>query len=93
MRARRRPPLPSPPPIGAIVLDGSNVIAATGGRASALARIDLALAWFGERWSGLPQMVFLDVATARRLRPELQDVVRARCADVTSGRARWAVCP
>lgn len=90
---KRRLPLPDPPPLRGVVFDGSNVIAASGARADALARVELAAAWFRERCPDWRQMVFLDAATARRLRPEVQDVVRARCEDVTPEHARWAVCP
>jgi len=41
----------------------------------------------------LPIMVFLDHTTAVRCRPDAQDVLRARCADVTPGRPRHAVVP
>ncbi|MCR9247207.1 MAG: hypothetical protein NXI31_19415 [bacterium] len=83
--------MPAPPPLAGVVLDGSNVLA-TNGRGG-LERIESALVWFADRVPDWPQMVFLDAATARRLRPEVQDVVRARCTDVTPGRARWAVSP
>ncbi len=88
---RSKPPLPDPPKVAAVVFDGSNVLASNG--RGGLERIDAALSWCGDRWPGLPRMVFLDAATARRLRPAAQDVLRARCADVTPERARWAVAP
>ena len=88
---RRRPPLPEPPALGAVVFDGSNVLASNG--RGGLERIDAALRWAEATWPTLPRMVFLDAATARRLRPSVQDVLRARCLDVTPGRARWAVAP
>jgi hypothetical protein len=86
-----KPPLPSPPPLAGIVLDGANVIAS--GNRRALERLDLAIAWARSWRPDLPIMVFLDWATARRCRPEQQDVLRARCADVTPGRPRYAVVP
>ena len=88
---RSKPPLPDPPPIRAVVFDGSNVLASNG--RGGLERIDRALQWCAERWPTLPRMVFLDANTARRLRPAAQDVLRARCADVTPDNARFAVAP
>ncbi|MBM4060416.1 MAG: hypothetical protein FJ265_04850 [Planctomycetes bacterium] len=91
MRRRHRDPPPLPPPLGGIVIDGSNVIASGSGRATD--RLDLAVAWC-QRWRpDLPVQVFVDATTARRCRPEIQDVLRARCLDVTPGRARYAVTP
>jgi len=88
---KRRPPLPEPPRLGGIVIDGSNVVAS--GNAFTLERLDQALDWC-RSWRGeLPVQVFFDASTARRLRPEVQDVLRARCADVTPERARHVVCP
>jgi hypothetical protein len=91
MRRRQRGEPPLPPPLRGIVLDGSNIIASGSGRATE--RLDLAVAWCKEWRPDLPVMVFLDAATARRCRPEVQDALRARCADVTPGRARYAICP
>ena len=81
---RHRAPLPLPPARGAIVVDGANVIASS--RAQPLQRLDLVTAWAAAWRPDLPVMVFIDHATARRCRPEVQDVLRARCADVTPGR-------
>ena len=88
---KRRGPLPVPPPLGGIVIDGSNVIASGSGRATT--RLDLAERWFHAWRPDLPIQVFVDSTTARRCRPEVQDELRARCMDVTPGRARYAVCP
>jgi hypothetical protein len=91
VRRRQRGEPPLPPPLGGIVLDGSNIIASGSGRATE--RLDLAVAWCQGWRPDLPVMVFLDAATARRCRPPVQDELRARCADVTPGRARYAICP
>lgn len=88
---KRRPPLPTPPPLGGIVVDGSNVIASS--RLRPIERLDLAVAWLQAWRPDLPVVVFVDRGTAVRCRPEAQDVLRARCEDVTPGRARYAVVP
>jgi hypothetical protein len=88
---RRRAPLPTPPPLGGIVIDGSNVIASS--KLRPIERLDLVVAWFADWRPDLPIQVFLDYTTARRCRPDAQDILRARCADVTPGRARYAVVP
>ena len=88
---RRRGPLPTPPPLRGIVIDGSNVIASS--RARPIERLDVVVAWFQHWRPDLPIQVFVDHATAVRCRPDAQDVLRARCADVTPGRARYAVVP
>jgi hypothetical protein len=88
---RHRAPLPLPPARGAIVVDGANVIASS--RAQPLQRLELVMAWAAAWRPDLPVMVFIDHNTARRCRPEVQDVLRARCADVTPGRPRYAVVP
>lgn len=88
---RRQDPLPDPPALGGIVIDASNVIAS--GNAFTLARLDALLAWC-RGWRGdLSVHAFFDAGTARRLRPEAQEVLRARCADVTPENARHVVCP
>jgi len=88
---KRRGPVPVPPPLRCIVIDGSNVIASGSGRATI--RLDLAEAWFHTWRPDLPIQVFVDAATARRCRPAVQEELRLRCFDVTPGRARYAVCP
>jgi hypothetical protein len=88
---RRRAPLPTPPPLGGIVIDGSNVIASS--KLRPIERLDLVLDWCAAWRPDLPIMVFLDHTTAVRCRPDAQDVLRARCADVTPGRPRYAVVP
>jgi len=88
---RRASPLPLPPPRRAIVVDGANVIASS--KAQPLQRLDLVTAWASAWRPDLSVMVFVDHNTARRCRPEVQDVLRARCADVTPGRPRYAVVP
>lgn len=91
MRRRSRDPKPTPPPVRGIVIDGSNVIASGSGRATF--RLDLAEQWCRAWRPDLPVQVFVDSTTARRCRPEIQDELRARCMDVTPGRARYAVTP
>lgn len=88
---KRDPPALLPPPLGGLVIDGSNVIASSKHRP--IERLDLVTAWCASWRGDLPVMVFVDAATARRCRPEAQDVLRARTVDVTPGRARYAVCP
>jgi hypothetical protein len=83
--------VPLPPPLGGIVLDGANVIATS--RAFPLQRLDLVTAWCHAWRPDLPVTVFVDRATAVRCKPAAQDVLRARCADVTPGRPRYVVCP
>ncbi|MEZ6038670.1 MAG: hypothetical protein R3F29_14405 [Planctomycetota bacterium] len=85
------PPPEPPPPLGAIVVDGANVIASS--RFQPIERLDLVEAWCRHWRPDLPVMVFVDYATAMRCQPQAQQVLRARCADVTPGRARYAVCP
>lgn len=80
-----------PDPLGGIVLDGANVIASAVPRA--LERLDLVCDWFRAWRPDLGIMVFLDRGTALHCRPAVQDVLRARCADTTPGRPRYAVCP
>jgi hypothetical protein len=88
---RRQPPPPLPPPLRGVVVDGANVIATS--KVHPIERLDLATAWC-QRWRpDLPVLVFLDRSTARRCRPAAQRVLRARCEDVTPGRARYVVCP
>ncbi|MBL8751083.1 MAG: hypothetical protein JNK78_18130 [Planctomycetes bacterium] len=89
-RKRRGPP-PLPPPIAGIVIDGSNVIASS--RARPIERLDVVVSWFRAWREDLPIQVFVDCTTARRCRPDAQAVLRARCEDVTPGRARYAVVP
>lgn len=88
---RRRGPPPLPPPLCAIVVDGSNVIASS--RAAPLERLDLVTGWLHDWRPDLPITVFLDWSTAVRCRPPVQAVLRARCEDVTEGRPRYVVCP
>lgn len=88
---KRRGPLPVPPPLGGIVIDGANVIASS--RARPIERLDLVVAWFRAWRPDLPIQVFLDHTTAVRCVPAVQDILRARCNDVTPGCARYAVVP
>ncbi len=80
-----------PPPLRGIVLDGANVIATS--RAFHIERLDLVTTWCHEWRPDLPVMVFVDRATAVRCKPPAQAILRARCTDVTPGRARYVVCP
>lgn len=73
------------------MIDGSNVIASS--RLFPIERLDVVVGWFHDWRPDLPMQVFVDHTTARRCRPAAQDVLRARCADVTPGRARYAVVP
>lgn len=88
---RHRGPPPLPPPLRAIVVDGSNVIASS--RAAPLERLDLVTGWLHDWRPDLPITVFLDWSTAVRCRPPVQAVLRARCEDVSEGRPRYVVCP
>lgn len=88
---RRRGPPPLPPPLGGIVVDGSNVIASS--RAFPLERLDLVTSWLQAWRPDLPITVFLDWSTAVRCRPPVQAVLRARCEDVSPQRPRYVVCP
>jgi hypothetical protein len=88
---RDRGPLPVPPPLRGIAVDGANVIASSKHRP--LERLDLVVAWFQAWRPDLPIQVFLDHATACRCRPAAQAVLRVRCEDTTPGRARYAVVP
>ena len=90
MAYRRDEPL-VPPPLRGLVVDGANVIASS--RQRPLERLDVVLAWAREWRADLPVMVFVDAATARRCRPEVQTVLRARCEDVSPGRPRFVVTP
>ncbi|MCC7396675.1 MAG: hypothetical protein IT455_06370 [Planctomycetes bacterium] len=91
--AGRKPrgPDPVPPPLGGIVIDGANVVASS--RVRPLERLDLVVAWCAAWRRDLGIQVFVDHATAVRMKPPAQAVLRARCEDVTPGRARYAVCP
>lgn len=88
---RHRGPPPLPPPLRAIVVDGSNVIASS--RAAPLERLDLVTGWLQDWRPDLPITVFLDWSTAVRCRPPVQAVLRARCEDVNPNRPRYVVCP
>lgn len=88
---RRRGPPPVPPPLRGIVLDGANVIATS--KVRPIERLDRMIAWFSAWRPDLPILVFIDLTTARRCRPDAQAVLRARCEDVTPGRPRYVVCP
>lgn len=82
-RLRRHGPLPEPPALGAIAIDGGNVVAVAKRRARA--RLDLAVGWFRAWRPDLPVAVFLDHATF------------ARCGAATQAELRalpeCAVCP
>ncbi|MEO6593429.1 MAG: hypothetical protein ABIP94_01600, partial [Planctomycetota bacterium] len=78
---KRRGPLPVPPPLHGIVVDGSNVIASS--RARPIERLDLVLGWCREWRPDLLVQVFLDFATYARCPLPAQRTLRARCEDVT----------
>ena len=88
---RRRGPLPEPPPLGAIVVDGANVIASS--RFRPIERLDLATAWCRAFRPDLPVTVFVDHATAMRCQRPAQATLRARCEDVSPDRPRYVVTP
>ena len=88
--ARPEPPA-LPPPLRGIVIDGANVIATS--KVWPIERLDLVTSWFRAWRDDLPVIVFVDSTTARRCRPDAQAVLRARCEDVTPGRARYVVVP
>jgi hypothetical protein len=85
---------PVPPPVRAIVVDGSNVIAS--GSARARERLQLALAWCTAWRADLGVELFVDHATADRCGGELQDWLRAqaRPAGAAAGAVpRVVLCP
>ena len=88
---RRRQPDPLPPPLRGIVIDGANVIASR--RFRPIQRLELVEQWCREWREDLPVQVFLDQSTAMRCQRPDQATLRARCMDVTPGRARYVVCP
>ena len=88
---RHAEPPPLPPPLRGIVVDGANVIASSKHRV--LERLDLVTAWCRDWRPDLPVVVFVDAATARRCKPDVQAVLRARVEDVTPGRPRYVVVP
>ena len=88
---RRRPPDPLPGPLGGIVIDGANVIASS--RRRPIERLDLAERWCREFRPDLPVHVFIDHSTAMVCPRPAQATLRARCEDVTPGRARYVVTP
>lgn len=51
------------------------------------------MAWCSEWRPDLDVQVFVDYATAMRCQRPDQATLRVRCADVTPGRPRYAVCP
>ena len=80
-----------PPPRRAVVIDGANVIASS--RRRPLERLALAEEW-SRRWrADLPVWVFVDYSTAMACPRDAQQVLRARCQDVTDGRPRYVVTP
>lgn len=80
-----------PPPLRGIVIDGANVIASS--RHRPIERLDLVTAWCAQWRPDLPVQVFVDLTTAKRCQRDAQAILRARCDDVTPGRARYAVSP
>jgi hypothetical protein len=87
---RRRANETAPPPLGAIVVDGSNVIAS--GLTRAVERLDLALAWCRTFRPDLEVLVFLDRATVRRCPPAVQEVLQTRLAAGSFGAVRYELC-
>lgn len=88
---KRAAPDAAPPPRRAVVIDGANVIASS--RRRPLERLALAEAWC-EAWRRqLPVWVFVDYSTAMACPREAQQVLCARCQDVTEGRPRYVVTP
>lgn len=92
MAGPRKPtPPPAPPPLGAIVVDGANVIASS--RFRPLERLDLVERWCAAWRPDLPVTVFVDHGTAMRCQRPVQATLRARCEDVSPGRPRYVVPP
>lgn len=92
MAGPRRPQSdPLPPPRRCVVIDGANVIASS--RKRPLQRLDLAERWSRDRFPDLPIWVFVDYSTAMTCPRDAQQVLRARCQDVTEGRPRYVVPP
>jgi hypothetical protein len=88
---KRRSPDPEAPKLCGVVIDGANVIASS--RFRPIQRLDLVEAWCQQWRADLPVQVFVDYTTAMRCQRPDQATLRARCADVTPGRARYVVCP
>ena len=88
---KRRAPEPPPPPRRAIIVDGANVIASS--RRRPLERLALAEQWCSEWRPQLPVWVFVDYSTEMTCARDVQQVLRARCQDVTEGRPRYVVTP
>ena len=94
MRRRRPLPPPVPPPVRAIVVDGSNVIAS--GSARAQQRLQLALAWCRAWRTDLAVELFVDHATVGRCSGEVQDWLRAQdgpAGAAASSAPRVVLCP
>lgn len=70
MRHRRQLPPPVPPTIGAVVIDGSNLVADAPGWTRD--RLQSAVRWFRGFCPELPITVFLDASTLRRCDAEAQ---------------------
>ena len=84
MLRRRKQPAPVPPPIGGVLIDGSNVIASSDARP--VERIDLAVAWAQSWRPDLPVSVFLDQSTWNRCRPAARQELELRAKICERGR-------
>lgn len=100
LRRRGRPPLPLPPPLGAIAIDGGNVVANV--PRNVRQRLDLAVQWFRAWRPDLPVTVFLDRTTFARCDAAAQAelMALAELAAPAPGPAargdaavRYVVCP
>ncbi|MGE3172089.1 MAG: hypothetical protein AB7O97_05635 [Planctomycetota bacterium] len=76
---RRLPEPDPPPPLGAVAIDGSNVVASAPGRAAE--RLALALAWARAWRADLPLHVFFDHTLFGRCSEKERSAVRAVLGD------------
>ena len=90
-RSSASPPSPQPQPRRALVVDGANVIASS--RKRPLQRLALAEEWCRAWRADLPVWVFVDYSTAMACPRDAQQVLRARCQDITEGRPCYVVTP
>ena len=86
---RHRHPPPSPPPLGGIAIDGSNVIATA--RRQALDRLDAALQWCRSWRADLPVQLFVDARTVAACSDEPRRQLQAWAAAAAPAPLR--LCP
>ncbi len=87
---RRRTQAPTPPALGGIAIDGSNVIASGLGRAGQ--RLELAVAWFRAWRPDLATSVFLDDSTFLKCSGAAATRLEQLCAD-SNEQLRFVRCP